>query len=144
MRSLILCSALSLAAIAGSASARETILPGYWESQNSVSFPVNEQSVSHQCITPQKVEQFLSGPSSKHYKCVYDQSQVSDGAVSARGSCIDKNGLHSTIAVKGNYTPTTFDLNAELRINVGGLPIPVTAHTQAHRVSSDCPPDAPH
>lgn len=121
------------------AAAEQPILPGYWESENTVSFPINDQSTSRQCVTPQKVEQFLSGPSSRSYKCTYDQSRVAGGAVKASGSCVDKNGMTSTIAVEGTYAPEAFDLKAQLRLNVGGLGIPINAATKARRIAAQCP-----
>lgn len=137
MRFVFAC--LSLCAVAGPALSAPTILPGYWESQNKVSFPVSDETTSRQCITADKVDQFLSGPSSRNYKCTYAKSQVRNGSVQATGQCIDKNGMNSTIDVRGVYTPTTFKLDAELKVNVGGLGIPVRASTDAHRLSADCP-----
>jgi len=133
---------LTLAPLAAAA-ASSPILPGYWESENTVSFPLNDQSTSRQCVTQQKVEQFLSGPSSRSYKCTYDRSQVGDGAVKASGTCVDKNGLTSTVAVEGTYTPEAFDLKAQLRVNIGGLGIPINATTKARRIAAACPADAP-
>ena len=118
------------------------ILPGYWESQNKVSFPVNDETTSRQCVTADKIIQFLSGPSTRRYRCDYARSQVADGAIAASGNCVDKSGLKSTIDVRGTYTPTTFQLNAQLRIDLGGVPIPVRASTDARRISAECPAEA--
>lgn len=78
-------------------------------------------------------------PSSRRYKCTYDQSRVAGGAVKASGSCVDKNGMTSTIAVEGTYAPEAFDLKAQLRLNVGGLGIPINAATKARRIAAQCP-----
>lgn len=121
------------------AAAEPTILPGYWESQNRVSFPLNDASTSRQCITKEKVAQFLSGPSSRHYRCTYSRSSAAGGAISASGQCVDKNGIRSTVEVRGAYTPTSFKLNADLRIVIGGLPIPISASTDARRIADNCP-----
>lgn len=122
---------------------QDTILPGYWQSENAVGFPLNDESTSLQCVTAKKVEQFLSGPSNRHYKCTYDRSQVGDGSVKASGICVDKNGMQSNIAVEGTYTPTSFELQAQLRVNIGGLGIPIRASTKARRIADDCPAEAP-
>lgn len=134
--------ALSLSLTAGSALAEDQpILPGYWESQNKVSFPINEESTSRRCITAEKVQQFLSGPSTKNFRCTYSRSKVADGAMSAQGECVDKSGLRSTIDVNGTYAPSQFDLKAELVVSLGGLPIPVKASTKATRIGDTCPAD---
>lgn len=133
----------ALCAASASLAREETILPGYWQSENKVGFPLNDDSTSLQCVTAQKVEQFLSGPSSRNYKCTYDTSQVGGGSVKASGSCVDKSGLESNIAVEGTYTPTSFELQAQLRVNVGGLGIPISASTKARRIADECPADAP-
>ena len=122
-------------------SSSDTIRPGLWESRNKVSFPINDETVTRQCITPEKVEQFLSGPSTKNFRCTYARSVVGGGTVSAQGECVDKNGLQSKVDVKGSYTPTTFKLGATLTINLGGLPIPINASTEAILVSEVCPAD---
>lgn len=144
MRPFLALLTLVLVGSAQAASAREqTILPGYWESENTVGFPFNDDSTSRQCVTPQKVEQFLSGPSSRSYSCTYDKSQVGGGSVKASGACTDKSGVQSTIAVEGRYTPTTFELQAQLRVDIGGLGIPINARTKARRIADECPADAP-
>lgn len=127
---------------AAGAGAASPILPGYWESENHVSFPVNDNSTSRQCITPQQVSEFLSGPSSKHFKCSYSKSRAAGGKVSAEGVCVDKNGIRSNVAVEGVYTDTSFDLNAEVRIMIGGVPIPIQASTKARRIAETCPSEA--
>jgi len=130
------------AVAAPAVAAEQPILPGLWESQNKVSFPISDESVSRQCITAEKVTQFLSGPSTRNFKCEYSRSHVAAGVVEAAGKCSDKNGLTSSIDVRGTYTQTRFKLDAELTINLAGLPIPVRASTVAQRISADCP-DAP-
>lgn len=121
------------------ASPEAPIRAGYWESRNKVSFPINDESTSRQCITAEKVAQFLTGPSTKNFQCTYSQSQVANGAINARGRCVDKNGIQSTVDVKGSYTPTQFKLDAKLTVNLGGLPIPVNASTDATFLSETCP-----
>ncbi len=118
------------------------IRAGYWESRNRVSFPINDESTSRQCITPEKVSQFLSGPSTKNFACTYSRSRVADGVVSAQGRCVDKNGLQSTVDVNGTYAPTQFKLDARLTVTLGGLAIPVNASTTAIFLSETCPPEA--
>jgi hypothetical protein len=41
--------------------------------------------------------------------------------------------------VKGDYTPTRFKLNARVTVNLGGLPIPVNASTDATFLADACP-----
>ena len=108
-----------------------------------MSFPINDRSTSRQCITPQKVDQFLSGPSTRNFRCTYARSSARRGVVSAEGECVDKNGIRSTVAVEGTYSPTQFKLNARLTVNLGGLPIPVSASTDARLISETCPDEPP-
>ena len=113
----------------------------YWESRNKVSFPINDETTTRQCITAEKVAEFLSGPSTKNFRCTYTQSKVANGTVDAQGACVDKNGIQSTVDVKGTYSPTQFKLDARLTVNFGGLPIPVNASTDAKFLSETCPTD---
>jgi hypothetical protein len=61
------------------------------------------------------------------------------GTFSMVGDCVDNNGIPAKIAVSGVYTETSFTMNGRIRIMIGGLPIPVSASTDAHRISADCP-----
>lgn len=133
---------LASAAPSLAAPAEAPIRAGYWESRNKVSFPINDETTTRQCITQEKVAQFLSGPSTKNFRCTYSQSNVSSGTVDAKGNCVDKNGIQSTIDVKGSYAPEQFKLDARLTVNFGGLPIPVNASTDAKFLSETCPAEA--
>jgi hypothetical protein len=55
------------------------------------------------------------------------------------GDCVDNNGLPAKVALEGVYTRTSFTMHGRIRILIGGLPIPITASTDAHRISAECP-----
>ena len=138
MRRLLLTAAL-FAALGGGARAETTILPGYWESDNHLSFVLEQDSSSRKCISPAQVESYLAGPVTRHYACVYDRRRVGGGQVRLAGECTDRNGIRIGVDITGSYTRTSFDLNAQLSGNLLGLPMVGTATTRARRISDVCP-----
>jgi hypothetical protein len=124
------------------AQAETTILPGYWQSDNHLSFLLEQDSSSKKCITPEQVDNYLAGPVTKHYSCVYDRRHVADGQVHLKGQCTDKNGIKIDVDITGTYTRTSFDLNAQLSGNMLGLPMVGAASTRARRISEMCPDPA--
>jgi hypothetical protein len=119
------------------------ILPGYWESTDKVTSPIQETKTSRKCITEGQIESYLTGPVNNHYTCRYNNRKIDGGAFSMSGDCVDNNGLPVKVQVSGVYTDTSFTMNGRLRIMIGGLPIPVSASTDAHRLSAECPAPAP-
>lgn len=128
---LVLCSG-------SAAAAAETILPGYWESTNSL---LLVSSTSRKCLTADQVQAFISGPSNRHYTCTYVHRRVAGGHVSLKGSCVDRKGRGGEIAITGSYTPTEFHLKGTLVPH--GIPLPIPASTDARRISAECPADLP-
>ncbi len=130
------------AVLAGAAAARAqtTVLPGYWESTNSVSLLVSSKSTTRKCLTAAEVNEWITNPSTKHYSCVYDHRQIADGHASFRGVCTDHKGHQAKVAITGDYQPEHFVLNAHLKYHLtAGIDVPVVATTDAHRLSATCP-----
>jgi hypothetical protein len=75
-----------------------------------------------------------------HYSCHYNNRKMDGHTFSMSGDCVDHSGIPAKIAVQGVYTQTSFTMNGRIRIMIGGLPIPVSAATDAHRISAECPP----
>jgi hypothetical protein len=120
------------------------ILPGLWESTDTITSPFQQTKTSRKCITPEQIESYLTGPVNNHYSCRYKDKKIGEGTFSMVGDCVDHSGIPATVAVHGVYTDTSFTMTGRLRIVIGGLGIPVSASTDAHRVSAECPtPDAP-
>jgi hypothetical protein len=119
------------------------ILPGYWESTDKVTSPIQETKTSRKCITEDQIESYLTGPVNNHYTCHYNTRKIQDGAFSMAGDCVDNNGLPVKVQVSGVYSDTSFTMNGRMRIMIGGLPIPVSASTDAHRLSAECPAPGP-
>ena len=133
---LLILAPLLLAAPA--VSAKETILPGYWESRNNATFIIKTpEKVERRCIKPEQVDAYLSGPSTSHYKCDYASKTVVDGAVHFRGQCKDKHGRAFEVEINGAYAPEHFTMGAKFK--PAGVPIYGTATTDAHRLSAECP-----
>jgi hypothetical protein len=117
-----------------------TILPGYWESTDTVDVLFTSTKTSHKCLTADQVEQWLTAPATRHYSCTYDQRHVADGQASFHGVCKDKKGRTLTVAIKGAYEPEHFHLTAHFHYMLtAGIAIPGDATTDAHRISADCP-----
>lgn len=128
-----LLSALALPALAA------PILPGWWESTDTITSPIQQSGTSRKCITEAQIESYLTGPVNNHYACHYTDKKISGGTFSMIGDCVDNNGIPVKVAVSGAYTDTSFTMNGRIRIVIGGLPIPVSASTDAHRISAECP-----
>jgi hypothetical protein len=132
---------LSLLVVSGASAQTTSVLPGYWEGDDHWSITIaSKREVTKKCLTAQQVEEWLTRPTPKHYKCVYSEQQVADGHVSLRGQCRDKKGQGADLAIKGTYAPEEFHLRADLQIILIGVPIPGHAVIDAHRLSPDCPP----
>ncbi len=142
-RASVFTAALSVCAFATGAAVASPILPGYWESTDQITFPIQSLKTSHKCITEAQIESYMNGPINKHYSCHYSSRTFGAGAFSMAGDCVDNNGLPSKIKVDGVYTATSFKFNGVLNVSIGGLTIPVTATTDAHRLSAECPVEAP-
>ena len=136
--------ALSAAAVllaASPALAQQTILPGYWESTSQANMlGKGDPKTERRCITADKLNAYMSGPSTSHYTCTYSSKTVHAGVADFKGQCVDKHGASFDVAMHGTYTPEAFHMDA--RLSLPNLPITGTATTDAHRISADCPPDA--
>jgi hypothetical protein len=143
MRSLpILLAALAVTAPA-SAVAATTILPGYWESTNRLLSPIKQTKTEKRCITPADVDKFLAGPSNRHYACTYPTKIFSGGKITLKGACVSKKGRKVAVQGSGAYTPTSFNLTAEIATEFLGLDIAGKASTEARRLGDTCPPPEP-
>jgi Protein of unknown function (DUF3617) len=132
--------AAALILSAGPALAQQTILPGYWESTSSsrTSLSKSDPKTERRCITPDKVNAYLSGPSTSHYTCTYSSRTIQGGVADFKGQCVDKHGTSFDVAMHGTYSPEAFHLDA--RFVLPNLPMfGGSASTDAHRISADCP-----
>jgi hypothetical protein len=129
-----------LGASAAYAATEQTILPGYWHSSNTATLIITKKSEDRRCVTATQVSTFLSAPSNRHYKCVYERRSVHDGKLSLAGKCTDKHGTVFDVSINGTYSQEWFKLNA--RFSLDGLPIGGSATTEAHRISETCPVDS--
>ena len=129
---------------AGQALAAPTpIQPGYWESTNRLLSPVKQTKTERRCITPADVDKFVSGPSNRHYACTYPTKVFAGGKITLKGTCVSKKGHKVAVQGAGSYTPTSFDLTAEIATEFLGLDITGKASTEARRIGDTCPPPEP-
>ncbi len=134
---------LALALAAPAAAAPLAIQPGYWESTNRLLSPIRQKSVEKRCITPADVEKFMSGPSNRHYACTYPTKVFADGKITLKGTCRSKKGRVVQVSGAGDYTPTSFNLEAKIATEFLGLDISGRASTEARRIGDVCPPPPP-
>ena len=128
----------------GPAQASSAIQPGYWESTNRLLSPIRQTSVERRCITPADVEKFMAGPSNRHYACTYPTRVIADGKITLKGACISKKGRKVAVQGSGDYTPTSFNLTADVATELFGLDISGRASTEARRIGDVCPaPETP-
>lgn len=135
--------ALAALAPAGAVQAATTILPGYWESTNRLLSPIKQSKTEKRCITPADVDKFLAGPSNRHYACTYPTKVFSGGRITLKGTCVSKKGRKVAVQGSGSYTPTSFNLTAEIATEFLGLDIAGKASTEARRIADTCPPPEP-
>lgn len=119
------------------------IQPGYWESTNRLLSPIKQTKTEKRCITPADVDKFMSGPSNRHYKCTYPTRVFADGRIVLKGTCVSKKGRKVAVQGQGAYTPTSFNLTAEIATEFLGLDIAGRASTEARRIADACPPPEP-
>jgi Cu/Zn superoxide dismutase len=142
MKALPAVLALALAAPVSAANAASTITPGYWESTNRLLSPIKQTKTERRCITPAEVEKFMSGPSNRHYACTYPTKVFAGGHIRLKGSCVSKKGRKVAVQGQGSYTPTSFNLTAEIATEFLGLDITGKASTEARRIADTCPSPA--
>jgi hypothetical protein len=131
-------------AAAGSAAAESAITPGYWESTNKLISPIRSTSVEKRCITPADVDKFMAGPSNRHYTCTYPTKNIRNGKIALKGTCVSKKGRKVAIVGTGSYTPTSFQLTADVAMEFLGLDVAGRASTEARRIGDVCPaPNTP-
>jgi len=116
------------------------IQPGYWESTNRLLSPIRQTKTERRCITPADVDKFVSGPSNRHYACTYPTKVFAGGKITLKGTCVSKKGHKVAVQGAGSYTPTSFDLTAEIATEFLGLDIAGKASTEARRIADTCPP----
>ena len=132
--------ALIVAALAGGARAQDSILPGYWETTDRS--PVGTK-VERRCILPKDIAKVMRGPSNHIYACTYPRESIGEGKISFRGECVDKKGRRYPLWGHGVYTHTTLQMSADVTIRLLGLPLTLSASTDAHRIGDACPIGSP-
>jgi hypothetical protein len=132
--------ALIFSVVVGSpAAASSAIQPGYWESTNRLLSPIRQTSTEKRCITPADVEKFMAGPSNRHYTCTYPTRVIAGGQIRLKGSCVSKKGRKVAVQGSGVYTPTSFNLTADIATEFLGLEVAGRASTEARRIGDACP-----
>jgi len=89
------------------------------------------------------VEKFVSGPQNRHYACTYPTKVFAGGQITLKGTCVSKKGHKVAVQGAGTYTPTSFNLTAEIATVFLGLDITGKASTEARRIADTCPPPEP-
>ena len=130
--------ALAFAMVAAHvARAQDSILPEYWETTDRTPL---ETKTERRCITPKDVAKFMRGPSNHIYACAYPEESIGDGNIAFRGECVDKKGQRVQLSGEGAYTHTTLRMNATVGVRLLGIPVSLSASTDAHRLGDVCPP----
>jgi hypothetical protein len=124
---------------AGAQEGEGPILPGYWESTSTASFPSPSSKTERKCITARAINAYLTGPVNSHYSCRYDTRDLNGGHAHMTGECTDSSGIRGKVTIDGQYAPEAFRLNGKLIVTLLGLRIPVDTSIDAHRLSADCP-----
>lgn len=134
---------MTLGAATPALAAAHLIQPGYWESTNRLLSPIKQSKTERRCISPAEVEKFMAGPSNRHYACTYPTKVFAGGRITLKGTCVSKKGRKVAVQGSGAYTPTSFNLTAEIATEFLGLDIAGKASTEAHRIGDTCPPPDP-
>ncbi|MDP1630350.1 MAG: DUF3617 family protein [Caulobacter sp.] len=137
-RILALLGLLALTAAAPAVAQETTIKPGWWESTNTASMIISKTERERRCITPADVDKILSGRINRHYTCTYPEKRVGEGKMYFKGVCVDKRGRQVNVTANGTYSPTAFELNADLSGKYGGIPLAASMSTKAKRIGDTC------
>lgn len=140
LHAVLLAAGLALVPVASAVSQepQTPIQPGYWESRSKIGIgPVTlSNKVERKCLTPKDVDEFISGPSNRHYACTYPTRSVADGKIILGGQCVHrKKGTRIALNLSGDYKETSFDMKATLK---WGL-LTGSGSINAHRIGDECP-----
>ncbi len=124
-------------AVSPPAGAASTIEPGYWTYKASTLLTGAKNGA--QCVRPDNIDAFLSGPHNRHYRCSYPTRDFSGGEATLIGECVGKHGDHYRLSLKGHYEPTAFELDGKVTGVFLGLSISLPIAITASRLSTDCP-----
>ena len=102
--------------------------------------PIRTTDVEKRCLTKADVEKFMMGPSNRHYTCTYPTRSFAGGKILLKGTCVSKKGRQVAVSGEGNFTPTTFNLTANIATTFAGIPVSGRASTEARRIGDVCPP----
>ncbi len=130
---------LALLTVAGPALAQDTIQPGYWEVTSKVDAVIRKTSQERRCISPAQAAKFDQGPANKRFTCTYPTRVFESGRIVLKGTCVDKKGKPAQIAITGSYSPSRFQMIADVNATLGGAPINATFSTDARRLGDACP-----
>ena len=130
---------LALSAAAPQAQSTETILPGYWEYTSQIRFGVSSTDTENRCVRQNEINRFFNGPSNRHYTCDYPTRVVGNGRMRFEGTCRDRRGREVGVVASGTYSPTAFEMRAELDTRVLGITVRPTGNIRARRLSATCP-----
>jgi hypothetical protein len=119
--------------------AEPTLLPGWWETTNTVDFGTGQTTVERRCVRAADIDRFFSGPSNRHYTCEYPSRVVGGGRAAFEGKCTDKRGRSVGVWATGTYTPESFELHAQIQASLLGLPVTATGVSRGRRLSAECP-----
>ena len=133
-----------LASAAWSAAGAEdthTIRPGYWSYTTSTILPGGSQG--NQCVRPDQIDDFMSGPHNRHYHCTYPKKSVANGHAFFDGVCVSKHGNNYKLTAQGAYSPTSFNLKGHVSgIMLLGMPITAPISIDAKWLGPECPANA--
>ncbi len=130
---------LGLSAAAPNAQETNTILPGYWEYTSQIRFGISSTDTENRCVRASEINRFFSGPSNRHYTCDYPTRVVGNGRMRFEGTCRDRRGRQVGVTAAGTYSPTAFQMEAELDTRVLGISVRPTGTIRARRLSATCP-----
>jgi len=113
------------------------IEPGLW-AYTANTFVIGVKS-GRQCVKREQVEEFLTGPRNRHYRCTYPDRSIGGGRISFSGDCLDKGDRHRYhLVVRGNYRPESFDLEGSVAGPILGLSLTLPLSIHAHRIAATC------
>jgi hypothetical protein len=131
---------LCLLALPATAFAEDAIRPGYWDYTTSTIIPGGSEG--KQCVRPEQIDEFMSGPHNRHYRCTYPSKHVGGGQAAFDGECVSKHDHHYKISVAGTYSQTRFTLKGHVQGEIMGLPLSAPIAIDAKWIGPDCPAGA--
>jgi hypothetical protein len=112
------------------------VTPGYWEIKTN--WLGLYTKTERDCLVPERIAKFLSGPCNHNYKCSYPIQTVADGHAHFEGDIRGHDEAYH-VTGGGTYSATTLDMSMSGSGHWHIVPMLGHAWVKAHLIAPECP-----